>query len=413
MTIKREELDRREIDFSDVKTGQRLSPVHPGEILRDEFLMPMDLSVKHLAQAIKVSPARLYNIVNKKSSITIDTALRLGHYFGTTPEFWINPQTRYDVDIVGSKIDLDTIEPLSIKPSEIGCIVNNNFDLSGGHLQGIAQLGNRYTVLSSTIKLLLAYKFGNKQKVVQVKSLLDQYEHVGGIDTLELNNKWMIVVPVWKGDKGAILRYYLPKGEGDQAQLQDCKKIISLPTRAYAAGIVRMQNNGVVIAVVVDSDGNRVQFWKCKDSEGQGSYNKLDVWDESEVSKKKRKKLRWIDEKWGGYPDSISLIKHGGQIYFVGMHLDGVFKDIGIGEDWIDIYSVDLSPSTDNTKRLIKKFKKHVVCEAQSGVVDDPSFRWGGSARIHNKKIEVLAVGYRAHDNRLIEYNKFKIDIKI
>ena len=99
MTIKREELDRREIDFSDVTTGQRLPPVHPGEILRDEFLIPMNLPVKHLAKAIKVSETRLNDIVHGRRSITINTALRLGHYFGMTPEFWINLQTRYDLDV--------------------------------------------------------------------------------------------------------------------------------------------------------------------------------------------------------------------------------------------------------------------------------------------------------------------------
>ena len=418
MTIKREELDRREIDFSDVTTGQRLPAVHPGEILRDEFLNPMDLSVKHLAQAIDVSPTRLYNIVNQKSRITSDTALRLGHYFGITPEFWINLQTRYDLYKI--QIDLNVIEPLSIKPEEIVCIKNNkNLDLSGigigkKHIQGIAQLGNKYTVLSTSVdnkELLLAYQNG----IEQVKSLPDQYKHAGGLGILDVKNDengkngWIIVVPVYKvnqdqGDKGAILRYFFPKGEGDEVELPDPKKIISLPTKAYAAGIVRTQDNGVVIAVVVDSDGNRVQFWKCEDSEGQGSYKKLAVWDESEVSKKKRKKLRWIDEKWGGYPNSISLIEHGGQIYFVGMHLDGVLKDIGIGKDWVDIYEVNL----DNSVQLKKKVKKQVKCTPiTGGEIDGPSFRWGGNARMQNQILEVLAVGYSVHGNDSIEYNKF------
>ena len=99
MTIKREELDRREVDFSDVASGPRLPPVHPGEILRDEFLTPMELSVYRLAQAIKVSRPRLNDIVLGRRGITTDTALRLGHYFGMTPEFWINLQTRYDLDV--------------------------------------------------------------------------------------------------------------------------------------------------------------------------------------------------------------------------------------------------------------------------------------------------------------------------
>ena len=99
MTIKREELDRRKVDFSEVTTGQLLSPVHPGEILRDEFLIPMNLSVARLAQGIKVSEKDLDAIVHGINGITIDTALRLGHYFGMTPEFWINLQTRYELDV--------------------------------------------------------------------------------------------------------------------------------------------------------------------------------------------------------------------------------------------------------------------------------------------------------------------------
>ena len=99
MTIKREDIDRRRVDFSDVASGQRIAPVHPGEILREEFLAPMALSVYRLAQALKVSRPRLNDIVLGRRAVTTDTALRLGRYFGTTPEFWINLQTRYDLDI--------------------------------------------------------------------------------------------------------------------------------------------------------------------------------------------------------------------------------------------------------------------------------------------------------------------------
>lgn len=116
MTIKREELDRRKVDFSEVTTGQLLSPVHPGEILRDEFLIPMNLSVTRLAQGIKVSEKDLDAIVHGINGITIDTALRLGHYFGMTPEFWINLQTRYELDVaehtVRRQIERE-IEPLT------------------------------------------------------------------------------------------------------------------------------------------------------------------------------------------------------------------------------------------------------------------------------------------------------------
>ena len=99
MGIKREAVDRRQIDSSDVSTGRRLPPVHPGEILRDEFLKPMDLSVYALARALGISRPRLNDIVLGRRGVTTDTALRLGRYFGMTPEFWINLQTRYDLDV--------------------------------------------------------------------------------------------------------------------------------------------------------------------------------------------------------------------------------------------------------------------------------------------------------------------------
>ena len=99
MTIEREELDRGRIDFSDVVSGRRLAPVHPGTVLREEFLTPMALSVYRLARAIGVSRPRLNDIVLGRRRVTVDTALRLGRYFGTTPEFWMNLQTRYDLDV--------------------------------------------------------------------------------------------------------------------------------------------------------------------------------------------------------------------------------------------------------------------------------------------------------------------------
>ena len=99
MTVKREDVDERQVDFSDVTSGRRLPPVHPGEILRDEFLTPMGLSVYRLARNLKVSRPRLNEIVLGRRAVTTDTALRLGRYFGTTPEFWINLQIRYDLDV--------------------------------------------------------------------------------------------------------------------------------------------------------------------------------------------------------------------------------------------------------------------------------------------------------------------------
>jgi addiction module HigA family antidote len=74
-----------------------MRPIHPGEILREEFLVPLGLSAHALAQALRVPATRINDIVNERRSITADTALRLARYFGTTPEFWMNLQAAFDL----------------------------------------------------------------------------------------------------------------------------------------------------------------------------------------------------------------------------------------------------------------------------------------------------------------------------
>jgi len=78
---------------------KKLPPIHPGEILQEEFLKPMRISQYRLAKDISVPPRRINEIVHGKRSITADTALRLGKYFGISPQFWLNLQTRYDLEI--------------------------------------------------------------------------------------------------------------------------------------------------------------------------------------------------------------------------------------------------------------------------------------------------------------------------
>jgi antitoxin HigA-1 len=104
MSIKREDLDAGRIDFAEVVTGKRLPLVHPGEILRDDFLRPMKISVYSLAQAIKVPRSRVNDIVLRRRGITADSAFRLGRYFGTSPDFWNNLQARYDLDAADRKL---------------------------------------------------------------------------------------------------------------------------------------------------------------------------------------------------------------------------------------------------------------------------------------------------------------------
>jgi addiction module HigA family antidote len=91
-------------------------PVHPGEILDEEFLGPLGMTAYHLAKAIMVMPPRVYEIVRGERAVSADTALRLGRYFGTGPEFWINLQSHYDLEVArdraGEKIERE-ISPLS------------------------------------------------------------------------------------------------------------------------------------------------------------------------------------------------------------------------------------------------------------------------------------------------------------
>lgn len=96
--------------------SQRLPPIHPGEILLEEFLNPMGISQYRLAKSISVPPRRINEIVHGKRAITADTALRLSRFFGTSERFWLNLQTRYDLetekDRLGDRLN-DEVSPLA------------------------------------------------------------------------------------------------------------------------------------------------------------------------------------------------------------------------------------------------------------------------------------------------------------
>jgi len=81
------------------KKERRLPPVHPGEILREDLLTPLAISINRLGRDLRVPVTRMSEIVNGRRGITADTALRLARYFGTTPEFWMNLQAAYDLDL--------------------------------------------------------------------------------------------------------------------------------------------------------------------------------------------------------------------------------------------------------------------------------------------------------------------------
>jgi antitoxin HigA-1 len=83
---------------------KKLRPVHPGEILREEFMKPLHLSMNRLALDLRVPVTRIADIVNERRGITADTALRLARYFQNAPAFWMNLQTRYDLEVADDEI---------------------------------------------------------------------------------------------------------------------------------------------------------------------------------------------------------------------------------------------------------------------------------------------------------------------
>jgi len=87
----------------------RMRPIHPGEILREDYLVPLNMSVNALAIALRVPSTRLHEIVKERRAITPDTALRLAHYFGTDAQSWLNLQTAYDLRLAQQN-SLATIE---------------------------------------------------------------------------------------------------------------------------------------------------------------------------------------------------------------------------------------------------------------------------------------------------------------
>ncbi len=93
----------------------RLEPVHPGEVLMEDFIKGFGITQNRLAVAIGVPPRRINEIVHGKRAVTADTALRLGRYFGTTAQFWLNLQTQYSLDVEEDQLgdELAAIRPVA------------------------------------------------------------------------------------------------------------------------------------------------------------------------------------------------------------------------------------------------------------------------------------------------------------
>ncbi len=98
-----------------------LAPIHPGEVLAEDFLAPLEMSQYRLAHQIGVHPRRINAIVHGQRSVTADTALRLARVFGTSPQFWLGIQAQYDLDIEHDKLgpQLDAIEPFHLQTQPV------------------------------------------------------------------------------------------------------------------------------------------------------------------------------------------------------------------------------------------------------------------------------------------------------
>jgi len=86
------------------RASEKLPPIHPGEILREDYLKPLGLTMNQLALYLRVPVTRIAEIVHERRSITADTAIRLGRYFKTTPRFWLNLQSAYDLEVAEDQI---------------------------------------------------------------------------------------------------------------------------------------------------------------------------------------------------------------------------------------------------------------------------------------------------------------------
>ena len=102
------------------KKEKRLPPIHPGEILREDFLLPLGLSMNRLALDLRVPVTRIAEIVRERRGITPDTALRLARYFNTSARFWLNLQTAYDLEVaeddLARAIDRE-VSPATLSPA--------------------------------------------------------------------------------------------------------------------------------------------------------------------------------------------------------------------------------------------------------------------------------------------------------
>ena len=118
MTITRDQL--RTMNVSNMTTGKRLAPVHPGDVLLHDFIEPMGLTRYKIAKLTNVQQRRIDEICMGKRAITADTALRLSRYFGTRPGWWLDLQTHFDLETAGDELEARiarTVKPCKLRPT--------------------------------------------------------------------------------------------------------------------------------------------------------------------------------------------------------------------------------------------------------------------------------------------------------
>jgi addiction module HigA family antidote len=97
---------------------KKMPPLHPGEVLTEEFIKPLGLTQNQLARELKVPPRRINEIVLGKRGVSADTALRLARYFGTTPEFWLGLQTDYELDVARDQSEAQISREVRVRPQD-------------------------------------------------------------------------------------------------------------------------------------------------------------------------------------------------------------------------------------------------------------------------------------------------------
>ena len=105
-------------------TAKKLSPLHPGEVLYEEFIKPLGLSQNQLARELKVPPRRINEIVLGKRGVSADTALRLARHFGMSPEFWLGLQADYELDLAKDQSEGQIAREVRVRPEAHGHAAN-------------------------------------------------------------------------------------------------------------------------------------------------------------------------------------------------------------------------------------------------------------------------------------------------